>query len=45
MLEALLRLAMMETLDVAEYVEASEACEVESMSCVMAPASSRADEF
>jgi hypothetical protein len=29
MLEAVLRLAMMETLNAAEYAEASEACEVE----------------
>jgi hypothetical protein len=44
MLEAVLRLVMVETLDAAEYAEAREVCKVESMSCVMATASSRADE-
>jgi hypothetical protein len=45
MLEDVLRLAMMETLNAPEYAEASEACEAESLGYVIAPASSRADEF
>jgi hypothetical protein len=43
--EAVLRLAMVETLDAAEYAEAREVYEVERMSCVMALASSIDNEF